>query len=124
MYIDEVIREQKQKLEASAPSGEPSNQLLTPGSSATTNSLRRALRSFFTKSPSDSTYQQTPGHVAPTPTPSGISLASDGATYHTKSLQDSSSPSETNLPWYQREFNLQPYGFDVVFEFGWDRKES
>lgn len=27
---------------------------------------------------------------------------------------------QTSLPWWQREYNLHPYGFDVVFEFGWN----
>jgi len=24
------------------------------------------------------------------------------------------------LPWWQREYSLRPYGFDVIFEFGWN----
>jgi hypothetical protein len=24
------------------------------------------------------------------------------------------------LPWWQREYSLQPYGYDVIFEFGWN----
>ena len=27
---------------------------------------------------------------------------------------------QRSLPWYQREYSLRPYGFDVVFEFGWN----
>jgi len=24
------------------------------------------------------------------------------------------------LPWWQKEYSLRPYGFDVIFEFGWN----
>lgn len=27
---------------------------------------------------------------------------------------------QKSLPWWEKEHNLRPYGFDVVFEFGWD----
>ena len=27
---------------------------------------------------------------------------------------------QKSLPWWQREYSLHPYGFDVIFEFGWN----
>lgn len=27
---------------------------------------------------------------------------------------------QKSLPWWQREYSLRPYGFDIVFEFGWN----
>jgi len=27
---------------------------------------------------------------------------------------------QRSVPWYQREYSLRPYGFDAVFEFGWN----
>ena len=27
---------------------------------------------------------------------------------------------QKSLPWWQREYSLYPYGYDVIFEFGWN----
>lgn len=27
---------------------------------------------------------------------------------------------QKSLPWWQREYSLRPYGYDVTFEFGWN----
>lgn len=68
------------------------------------------------------------------------SLVSPAATGPTTSSEHSQPPSSTSapsqksplpssdewrhLPWLRREYDLKPYGIDVVFDFGWSRQSS
>lgn len=117
MYIGEAVREQQ--AHAASPTVEaekevetnpvPQNTALTTNDpNPTSNSIRRALRSLFTKAPSVEAAEPTAMTI-----PTAHDTISTNATNHTQTPQP-------DLPWYQREYSLQPYGFDVTFEWGWD----
>jgi hypothetical protein len=113
MYVDEVVKEQE-KLDAVtevAPGQETtsSSENMSPTSSASLG-LGNAIRSFFTKSPLAS---------EPTITPTTLTEDQSNDNYTKPILEPAPA-----LPWYLRELNLQPYGFDVSFEWGWDGSHS
>lgn len=112
MYVDEVIKEHKEKLEAQVEGGAAPTEDTTPESEDTSPTpttslgLGNAIRSFFTKSPLAS-------EPTVTPTPD---LLTEVLSNHTHQIPEPVPP----LPWYLRELSLRPYGFDVSFEWGWD----
>lgn len=115
-FIGEAVREQQAQIatptfEAEKESSNSSvSQMVatTNDSNPPSNSIRRALRSFFTKSLSAKANEPTL-LVEP--------VVNDTVTMDMIKHTQTPVP---KLPWYQREYNLQPYGFDVTFEWGWD----
>jgi hypothetical protein len=133
LYVDEMIRRQKLENESSngtSPSLEPEalvNETIAPqsGESARASGpLRRALRSFFTKSPPGADDEPTPSPPVPDllPSTTDLSRLQQAESNYSRDVDDSEPlPNRSSLPWYQQEYDLQPYGFDVIVEFGWDR---
>jgi len=139
LYVDDAIRKQK-KLEnkhenGTSAGGQPGTPLEATAPQLSewtpnTGLLLRKLRSLFNRtSPRRVDEPRLELHIPNlSSTLSSSDLPqpekSDSKSNQSQEGQDSQTLSNaSSLHWYQREYNLQPYGFDVIIEFGWDRTD-
>lgn len=127
-YVEEAVRQQKKEVE------KKTRLVTNPAVSQQTNSTQQPAGPALLISDVASLYRIALSRWNRTFTPSNESHTSatpSDATPHSQTISPASEPTSTcipvhdqkPLPWYQREYNLGPYGFDVVFEFGWNDEQ-
>ena len=123
-YVEDAVRQQKKEVERKAKS------ITDPSVSQPTNGTQPAGPGMFMSDVASlynialsrwklmftSPNESYPSATSPTtPLPSlAIPPAPKPTTTYVPARDQKS------IPWYQREYSLRPYGFDVVFEFGWN----
>ena len=128
-YVEDAIRQQKKDVEkktklitdptVSQPTNstqqQPGPALLISDVASLYNVVLSRWKLMF----ASSNESHSPATLSTTPLPSQtISPVSEPATTPIPPARD-----QEPLPWYQREYSLRPYGFDVVFEFGWNDEQ-
>jgi hypothetical protein len=124
-YVEDALRQQKKEAEKTM------NPVTDAAESRPTNDTQRLpdtalLRSDFAKlyriafsrwksmfAPSNESRPSVTPSATLLPSQSTPSVSEPVTTY--APLRD-----QTSLPWWQREYSLHPYGYDIVFEFGWN----
>ncbi|KDQ54822.1 hypothetical protein JAAARDRAFT_71624 [Jaapia argillacea MUCL 33604] len=135
---EEVAPSPEPEVEPQFDDAEPENDTLT-----TRITIASFIRSMYRKSASP---PQSAPHPPPSP-PEPISLTIDtpvqeatAAPLPLKAESVSDSPTKTippdtslpprnyvpwsELPWFRREYDLKPLGFDLILDFGWSRQPS
>lgn len=127
-YVEDAVRrqrketEKKTKLVAAPTESQRTNSTQQPAEPALLMSdvaglyniaLSRWKLMFAPSNESDSS-ATLPTTLAAPPPPQTIPPAPEPTTTYEPARDQKS------LPWYQREYSLRPYGFDVIFEFGWN----
>ena len=123
-YVEDALRQQKKEAEkmntvTDAPTSQPTNgtQQL-PEATLLRSDVVNLYRIAFSRWKSIFTPSNDSG---PSITPSATHLPSQS----TPSISEPTASyaplrNQTSLPWWQREYSLHPYGYDIVFEFGWN----
>jgi hypothetical protein len=124
-YVEDAVRQQKREMERKAePTTDPTasqstNSTTQPAEPALlisdVASLYNVARSTW-KLMFSSSNASHPSTVPPTASLPSQTISEVPEPTHTSvPVRD-----QKSLPWYEREYSLRPYGFDVVFEFGWN----
>lgn len=127
-YVEDAVRHQKKE-------NEKKTKLITgPAVSQPTNTTQQPVEPALLMSDIASLYNivlnrwkliSTPSndsHLAPasptTPSPSQTTPTVSEPTTTLTPARD-----QKPLPWWQKEHSLRPYGFDIIFEFGWNDEQ-
>lgn len=123
-YVEDVVRQQKKEAEKMKPATDATvsqsmNVTQAPAEPALLRSdiislckIALSRWKFVFTPPNESPDSVTPSMTPlPSQTTPPLSEPSTGYT----PLRD-----QRSLPWWQREYSLHPYGYDIVFEFGWN----
>ena len=127
-YVEDAIRQQKKEAEkktklitdptvsqpANSTEQQPGPALLISDVASLYNVVLSRWKLMF--APSNESH--IPATPPTTPLPSQTIPTLEPTTTHAPPARD-----QGPLPWYQREYSLHPYGFDVIFEFGWNDEQ-
>jgi len=125
-YVEDAVRQQKKEVEKKTKLiTDPTVSQQTNGTQQQTgpallisdvaslyNVVLSRWKLMFTSSNESRSLATPPATPLPSQTPPPVS---EPTATHVSPVHE-----QEPLPWYQREYSLRPYGFDVVFEFGWN----
>lgn len=125
-YVEDVVRQQKKEAEKKSTTEttlpQPTNDTQPPAETAL---LRSDVVNLWKVVLSRWKFMFTPSNESrPSVTPSTTLLPS-------QPIEAPSKPTTVHvplrdqklLPWWQREYSLRPYGYDITFEFGWNDEQ-
>ncbi|KAF9654259.1 hypothetical protein BDM02DRAFT_3182080 [Thelephora ganbajun] len=124
LYVEDANRQQKKEIEKTKLATDP---MVSQPANSTQQPSERALlmsdvatlynialsRWKFMFTPSNGSYTSATPPTTPLPSQTASPVSEPTATSVPARDQKS-------LPWWQREYSLRPYGFDVSVEFGWN----
>ena len=124
-YVEDAVRQQKKEIE------KKTNLITGPTVPQPTNTTQQPTEPALLMSDVTSLYNIVFSRwkLAFAPSSESHSSATSPTTpLHSQTTPPTSEPTiayvpvrdQKSLPWWQREHSLHPYGFDIVFEFGWD----
>jgi len=126
-YVEEAVRQQKKEAEKNT---ELITETTVSQPTNSTNSTQQPAEPALLMSDIASLYNIVLSTWKLMLTPSNESHSATSTTTPLPSESPSLVPEPTttyapvrdqkSLPWWQREYSLRPYGFDVVLEFGWN----
>ena len=128
VYVEDAVRQQKKgvektRLNTDQTVSQPANSTQQPTEPALLMTDVANLYNFVLDrwksmlSPSSKSNNESHSPAIPLASPLSLHTTSPTSESTTTYLP---ARDQKLLPWWQREYSLRPYGFDVVFEFGWN----
>ena len=125
LYVEDAVRHQRKETE------KKTKLVTAPTESQQTNSTQQPAEPALLMSDVAGLYNIALGRwklMFASPKESGSPATSPTTPSPPRTIPPTPEPTTTyvpardqkSLPWYQREYSLRPYGFDVIFEFGWN----